>query len=175
LSWAFELRTPLALIKAICTRTGNSMRTQAFSRRIALGAVGVTFALLAWPAFVPTSALAGCSHLVTSRDTQSGAYVPSVMIGTAFDGQPGKADPRGPYSNSQTPGACQGAWCGEHPLAPVAPAATLSGHPELWAWCVKGPIAAASSSYRLRDQEVPFHALHRSAVILRPPRRSSFV
>jgi hypothetical protein len=80
-----------------------------------------------------------------------------------------------PFSMPQAPGRCQGVWCTESPSAPAAPVGTESARAELWAWLVTKAIADVTSCSRLLDQEAAFRASHRSADILRPPRRRSSV
>jgi hypothetical protein len=162
------------LVKAICSRNRYEMRRQAFSRRFARIAAGVIFALLAWLALAPTSARAGCSHLVTSRGDRGATLVPSFLRDFYTEPVLGVADPLQPIETPQFPRPCQGAWCAETPSVPITPSGIVSARAELWAWSAMETIPTVTSCSRLVDREADFHASHRSADILRPPRFRHF-
>ena len=151
------------------------MRRHSFSRRFALIAVGVFFALPAWLALFPCAARAECSHLVTSQSDRRATLMPSFIRDTLPEQTSEGFGPFQPFSMPQAPGRCQGVWCTESPSAPAAPVGTESARAELWAWLVTDSIAPMTSCLRLLDQETSLSASHWSVDILRPPRLPSSV
>ena len=167
-------RVPLA-VDRLATGITGLMRRHSFSRRFGVVTAGVFFSLQAWLALVPSPALAGCSHLVTSR----GDRWTSLMSSSTEEISPGYAsnssDPFQPTSLPQSPLRCPGVWCEESPSVPAAPVGTASARAESWAWFVTKPIASVTSFSRLLEHETALRTSHRSADIRRPPRTPSSV
>jgi hypothetical protein len=154
---------------------GYSMRRQSFSNRFPWIAAGVTFALPVWLALVPNEASAGCSHQVTSKGNRDAALFSSLIPEISSDRTSGSANPYQPLETPQAPRRCQGAWCSENPSAPAAPIGIASAPADSWAWFTALPNVALLACSRPFHQTLGCRALHRSASILRPPRRPFFV
>jgi hypothetical protein len=150
---------------------GYSMRRQSFSTRFPCVAAGVIFALPVWLAFVPNEARAGCSHLVTSKSNRDAALFTSLIPEISSDRTSGSANPYQPLETPQAPRRCQGAWCSENPSAPAAPIGIASAYADSWACCEPTPNGTLIACSRLFRRTLRCRALHRSATILRPPRR----
>jgi hypothetical protein len=168
------VRMPLA-VDRLATGIVIPMRRHSFSRRFGVVAAGVFLALLAWLAFVPSRAFAGCSHLVTSRSDRWTSLMPSLTEEISPEYASNSSDQFQPTSLPQSPRRCAGLWCEESPSAPAAPVSAMSARAELWAWLVTDPIAPVTSCLRLLHQETSLSAWHRSVDILRPPRLPSSV
>jgi hypothetical protein len=166
------IRVSLAIVR-LATGTFAFMRRHSVSRRFAFIATGVLFALPAGVALFPCAARAECSHLVTSKRDRWATLMPSLIRDALPEQASNGLGPFQSFSIPQAPRRCLGAWCAESPSAPAAPVGTVPARAELWAWLVTEPIAVVTSCSRLLLQASALRASHRSADILRPPRRTA--
>lgn len=147
----------------------NEGRCCTLTRR-ALG--GAILSLTTWVMLMPSDAIAGCSHLVTSRaDRQrfssllgnlSDAIVALDRTMLDIPAKPG------------SPAPCRGVWC-DGRNAPSVPVRSIVVPAESWAWSPCPSDSYASESRRWRPELSPPRPMIWASRPFRPPRHFSSI
>jgi hypothetical protein len=131
-------------------------------RRLVLMPAAASLSLLAALLLPPSTARAGCAHLVTSRTDPlafSSLVDPLILAGG------GHSEPL-----PAAPVPCSGAWCSEQPAVPAVPAGALDLPGDSWVWCAS-PVAPNSiPAAFLAVETSKLRALRRNSAVFHPPR-----
>ncbi|MHB1555958.1 MAG: hypothetical protein ACYC61_00625 [Isosphaeraceae bacterium] len=134
------------------------------SRHLTRSSAGAILSFLAIALFAPRGAVAGCSHLVTSRSDR-------VPFASLLD--PLTRDLAGsPDSSSEPrqPRRCTGAFCSGQPASPVVPAGTLEPRLASWAWYTPSSDGLSTDPSFLPAETRILRPLRRETDIFHPPR-----
>lgn len=122
---------------------------------------GALLVLLAWAAFGPDSARAGCSHYARPRPALDGA---AAVLTPADLTPPSTPEP------PRRPLPCTGAMCSGHPAPPSSSAAPEVPRIGSWAILVTLPRPPAAKPSPLPFDERDVRSIHPASAIFHPPR-----
>ena len=153
-----------AKVGLLCSLGGRGvMRSISFKRLARLG-TGAFLLLAVQFHYAPSSAWAGCNHLVTSQ-TDSGrlsSRIEPLILEMTGRSQSLPIPPR--------PRPCSGTWCSSQPAAPSVPAGVLDGRLDSWAWCTEVPCLASTGPSYLSDETTALRPLQKASAVFHPPR-----
>lgn len=141
----------------------GAMRSIPFKRLARLG-TGAFLLLVVQCTFAPSSAWAGCNHLVTSRTDPERLSSRIELLILDLTGR------TQPLPIPAPPRPCSGTWCSSQPAAPSVPAGVLDGRLDSWAWCTEIPCLASIGSSFLSDESTALRPLQKGSAVFHPPR-----
>jgi hypothetical protein len=153
-----------AKVGLVCSLGGRGlMRSKPFKRLARLATGAVLLLVVQW-ACAPSSAWAGCNHLVASPTDPErlSSRIELLILDLAGRTQP--------LPIPAFPRQCSGTWCSSQPAAPSVPAVMLDGRLDSWAWCTEISCLASTGSSFLSDETTALRPLQKGSAVFHPPR-----